>query len=303
MSVDSRHICFGIHLNFQKGNLSFMSGTLFIVATPIGNLDDLTPRARKTLAEVDLIAAEDTRHTGRLLSHLGIKTRQLALHDHNEEQAAAVVIEQLAAGKSVALVSDAGTPLVSDPGYRLVQAAHQNEFVVSPIAGASAVTAALSAAGLPTDRFCFEGFLPAKKAARRNALVELANETRTLVFYESVHRINEMMQDLADILGKDRPAFIGRELTKLHEQCVQESIATLAGQITNGSIVSKGEFVVIVAGAEKKEESSIDVDRLLHELLECMSAKDAASVAARATGNKRNAMYKRLLDLKGKDAK
>ena len=275
-----------------------MSGTLFIVATPIGNLEDLTPRARKTLAEVDLIAAEDTRHTGRLLSHLGIKTRQIALHDHNEEQAAAKVIEHLAAGKSVALVSDAGTPLVSDPGYRLVQAAHQNRFVVSPIAGVCAVTAALSAAGLPTDKFCFEGFLPAKKTARRNALAELVNETRTLVFYESVHRIRETLQDLAEVLGENRPAFIGRELTKLHEQCVQESIGALAEQIDNGSIVSKGEFVVIVAGADEKEESSIDVDRLLLELLKFMPAKDAAAVTARATGNKRNAMYQRLLDLK-----
>ena len=280
-----------------------MSGTLFIVATPIGNLEDLTPRARRTLADVDLIAAEDTRHTGRLLSHLGIKTRQLALHDHNEEQAALKVIEHLTAGKSVALVSDAGTPLVSDPGYRLVQAAHQDGFVVSPIAGVSAVTAALSAAGLPTDRFCFEGFLPAKKAARRGALVELLAETRTLVFYESVHRINEMLQDLVDVFGEGRPAFIGRELTKLHEQCVRETIGSLAEQIKNGSIVSKGEFVVIVAGAEEREESSIDVDRLLTELLAFMSATDAASVAARVTRNKRNAMYQRLLDIKEKDAK
>jgi 16S rRNA (cytidine1402-2'-O)-methyltransferase len=275
-----------------------MSGTLFIVATPIGNLEDLTLRAKKTLADVDLIAAEDTRHTGRLLSHLGIKTRLLALHDHNEEQVAATVIQELGAGKSVALVSDAGTPLISDPGYRLVRAAHQNNVVVSPVVGPSAVTAALSAAGLATDRFCFEGFVAAKQAARLNALGELVNETRTLVFYESVHRISEFMQDLAEVFGDDRPAFIGRELTKLHEHCVQGSIGSLVRQLDDGSIVSKGEFVVIVAGSEQAPESSIDVDRLLLELIEFMPAKDAAAITARATGNKRNALYQRLLDLK-----
>ena len=275
-----------------------MSGTLFVVATPIGNLEDLTPRARQTLAEVDLIAAEDTRHTGRLLSHLGIKTRLLALHDHNEEQAAAKVIQELVAGKSVALVSDAGTPLVSDPGYRLVQAAHQHSIGVSPIAGASAVTAALSAAGLPTDRFCFEGFLPAKKAARLSALGKLVNEPRTLVFYESVHRIRETLQDFADVFGVDRPAFIGRELTKFHEQCAQETIGRLGEQIDDGTIVSKGEFVVVVAGTEQQEESSIDVDRLLLDLVEIMPGKDAIAVTARATRKKRNALYRRLLELK-----
>jgi len=276
-----------------------MSGTLFIVATPIGNLEDLTPRARQTLAEVDLIAAEDTRHTGRLLSHLGIKTRVMALHDHNEEKAAAKVIQELVAGKSVALVSDAGTPLVSDPGYRLVKAAHQHSIDVSPIAGVSAVTAALSAAGLPTDRFCFEGFLPAKKAARVTALGKLANESRTLVFYESVHRIRETLQDLADVFGEDRPAFIGRELTKLHEQCVQETIGRLGEQVDDGTIVGKGEFVVVVAGTEQQAESSIDVDRLLLDLVEFMPGKDAIAVTARATGGKRNTLYQRLLQLKG----
>lgn len=280
-----------------------MSGTLFIVATPIGNLEDLTPRARKTLSDVDLIAAEDTRHTGRLLSHLGIKTRQMALHDHNEQEAVVKVIEHLAAGKSVALVSDAGTPLVSDPGYRLVHAAHQNGFDVSPIAGASAVTAALSAAGLPTDRFCFEGFLPAKSAARRSVLADLLNETRTLVFYESVHRIKDMLRDLADVFGASRPAFIGRELTKLHEQCVQDSIGALVEQVADGRIVGKGEFVVIVAGSKEEQRSPVAIDRLLRELLQHMSAKDAAGVVARATGEKRNALYQRLLELKDIDAR
>ncbi|NIA27230.1 MAG: 16S rRNA (cytidine(1402)-2'-O)-methyltransferase [Desulfobulbaceae bacterium] len=173
-----------------------MSGTLFVVATPIGNLEDLTPRARQMLAEVDLIAAEDTRHTGRLLSHFGVKTRLLALHDHNEAELAHKVVDKLLAGQSVALVSDAGTPLVSDPGYRLLQAAHAAGVPVSPIPGPSAMTAALSVAGLPTDSFCFEGFLPAKKKARFDALAGLREEARTMVFYESVHRITEMLDAL-----------------------------------------------------------------------------------------------------------
>jgi 16S rRNA (cytidine1402-2'-O)-methyltransferase len=178
-----------------------MSGTLFIVATPIGNLEDLAPRARQTLANVDLIAAEDTRHTGRLLSHFGIKTPLLAMHDHNEETIAEKLVAELASGKSIALVSDAGTPLVSDPGYRLVKATHEAGIAVSPIAGASAVVAAISAAGLPSNRFCFEGFLPAKKKARGDALAELVNEPRTMIFYESVHRITDTLGDLVTAFG------------------------------------------------------------------------------------------------------
>ena len=201
-----------------------MSGTLFVVATPIGNLEDLTPRARETLATVDLVAAEDTRHTGRLLMSINAKPSLMALHDHNEERVLQSVIETLKDGRNVALVSDAGTPLVSDPGFRLVRAAHDQGVKVVPLPGPSAVTAALSAAGLPTDRFCFEGFAPAKRAARRKWLGELANEVRTIVMYESVHRISECILDLVDIFGADRKAFIGRELTKLHEQCVQESL-------------------------------------------------------------------------------
>ena len=272
-----------------------MSGKLFIVATPIGNLEDLTPRARQTLAEVDLVAAEDTRHTGRLLSHIGVKTRLLALHDHNEQQVVPKLIAVLESGQSIALVSDAGTPLVSDPGYRLVQAAHANDIVVSPIPGPSAVTAALSAAGLPTDRFCFEGFLPAKKAARLNALETLGRETRTLVFYESVHRIADVLADLCDVFGDERTAFIGRELTKMHEECVQDTLGSLRDKIADGSIVGKGEFVIVVAGSEEVAESSLEIDRLLQALAAHLSAKDAARVAAAATGLKRNDLYKQLL--------
>ncbi|MGI9223084.1 MAG: 16S rRNA (cytidine(1402)-2'-O)-methyltransferase [Woeseiaceae bacterium] len=274
-----------------------MSGTLFVVATPIGNLEDLSPRARQTLAEVDLIAAEDTRHTGRLLSHLGVKTRQFALHDHNEQQAAKALIKELNSGKSVALVSDAGTPLVSDPGYRLIQAAHENGIAVTPVAGPSAVTSALSAAGLPTDRFCFEGFAPAKHNARRKWLQELVHEQRTMVFYESVHRIKDSLADMMDVFGADRPAFIGRELTKLHEQCVRAPLGELVQQVSDGKIPSKGEFVIIVCGQADRPPSSVDVDRLLAELVDVLPGKQAAAIAARITGARRNALYKRILEL------
>jgi len=276
-----------------------MSGTLFVVATPIGNLEDLSPRARQTLAEVDLIAAEDTRHTGRLLSHLGVKTPQFALHEHNEARAAQSLIEQLMDGKSVALVSDAGTPLVSDPGYRLVRAAHANGIAVSPLPGPSAVTAALSVSGLPTDRFGFEGFPPAKTAARCKWLQARAADGRTLLFFEAVHRIAATLADMVDVFGADREAFLGRELTKLHEQCRRATLGELLDEVSNGTIISRGEFVIAVHGAEDNAPSSIDADRLLKELAEALPPKKAAAIAARVTGEKRNALYQRLLEIKG----
>ncbi len=275
-----------------------MSGTLFIVATPIGNLEDLSPRARQTLADVDLIAAEDTRHTGRLLSHFSIKTPLFALHDHNEDKVVESLISDLADGKSIALVSDAGTPLISDPGYRLVSTAHSRSIRVAPIAGASAATAALSAAGLPTDRFCFEGFLPAKQKARKDRLAELSRETRTIVLYESVHRIRASMADLVDEFGPSRKAFLGRELTKMHEQCVQATLSELLRQLDDGTIVAKGEFVIIVTGADDEQTSSLDVDRLLVELAEKLPGKDVVKLVARVTGESRNSLYERLLALK-----
>ena len=276
-----------------------MSGTLFVVATPIGNLEDLSPRACRTLAEVDLVAAEDTRHTGRLLSHLGVKTRQIALHEHNEARVTAVVIERLKDGRSVALVSDAGTPLVSDPGYRLVRAAHENGITVAPVPGPSAVTAALSVSGLPTDRFAFEGFPPAKRAARRKWLQARVADERTLVFFEAVHRIDATLADMVEAFGADRDAFLGRELTKLHEQCVVASLGELRDEVGSGTIASKGEFVVAVSGAEGVAESSLEVDRLLAELLELVPARQAAAIAARITGARRNALYERILEIAG----
>jgi len=252
---------------------------------------------------VSLIAAEDTRHTGRLLMHIGCKTRLLSLHDHNEEKVVGRILTMLLGGDSVALVSDAGTPLVSDPGFRLVREAHLNGIDVSPVPGASALTAALSCAGIATDRFCFEGFLPARQAARRALLAGLATERRTLVFYESVHRIAACIADMAATFGSDRRAFIGRELTKMHEQCVQETLGELQSQIDHEVIAGKGEFVVVVAGSDAERESRWEVDRLLTALSPHLAAKEAARIAAAATGLKRNELYSRLLQLKGRQAR
>jgi len=192
-------------------------GTLYVVATPIGNLADISERARQVLAAVAVIAAEDTRHSGQLLKHLAISTPMLALHEHNERQASQGIIERLQRGEDVALISDAGTPLLSDPGYLLVGAAHQAGIRVSPIPGASAMLSALSAAGLPTDRFVFEGFLPARAGPRRSRLEALQHEPRTIVYYEAPHRLLESLQDMLDIFGAGRPAVLARELTKIHE--------------------------------------------------------------------------------------
>ena len=275
-----------------------MSGTLYVVATPIGNLDDLTPRARQMLASVDLVAAEDTRHTRGLLSHIGADPALMSLHEHNELRALEKIIEALENGKDVALVSDAGTPLVSDPGYRLVRAAHEQGIPVVPLPGASAVTAALSVAGLPTDRFCFEGFAPSRPVARRKWLAALATEPRTLVLYESVHRIGDCLADLVDIFGAEREAFIGRELTKMHEQCVQAPLGTLQRLLDDGHIVGKGEFVIVVAGSQEDHRPAFDADRLLEALTPHLGARDVARITAELTGEKKNALYERVLELK-----
>lgn len=274
-----------------------MTGTLYIVATPIGNLEDLTPRARQTLANVDLVAAEDTRHTGRLLSHIGVKARQMPLHDHNESAAVAGVVDTLLAGSDVALVSDAGTPLLSDPGFRLVRAAQAAGLRVVPIPGPSAITAALSVAGLPTDRFAFEGFLPPKAAARRRSLAALSGEARTLVFFESVHRVAATLADCCEIFGREREAFIGREMTKLHEQCMRAPLGELAEALERGTIAQKGEFVIAIAGASGSRAEAVDVDRLLKELGAVLPAAKAAAAAARITGLPRKSLYARLVEI------
>ena len=272
-------------------------GTLFVVATPIGNREDLAPRARQVLSEVDLIAAEDTRHTGRLLSHYGLDTPQMALHEHNEERVVNALIERLEGGASIALVSDAGTPLISDPGYRLLVAAHKAGIPVSPLPGPSAVISALSVAGLPSDRFSFEGFLPARRDARRATLERLLDESRTLVFLESVHRIEAMLDDLTDIFGADRDAFVGREMTKFHEQCVKAPLGELTERIRDGRIPSKGEFVVIVCGATDAV-TELPVRRLLTELMAVLPGKQAVRIVAKVTDTPKNAVYELMLELK-----
>ena len=276
-------------------------GTLFVVATPIGNLDDLSPRAREVLAGVDLIAAEDTRVTGRLLSHFGIRCRQISLHEHNEKTRTAALIRRLAQGESIALVSDAGTPLISDPGFDLIRAAHEAGIRVSPVPGASAFVAALSAAGLPTDRFVFEGFLPPKRAARKKQLAALAGETRPIIFYESVHRIVEAVDDLAAAFGAERQAFVGRELTKLHEQCVAASLGDVAGKLASGDIPLKGEFVIVVAGAPAASEG-VDYDNLLRELVAVLPGRQAVEITARLSGANRNDIYQQMLALKAENS-
>jgi 16S rRNA (cytidine1402-2'-O)-methyltransferase len=278
--------------------------TLFVVATPIGNLDDLTPRARKVLGEVDIVAAEDTRVTGRLLSHFGIKARQISLHEHNEERQVARLLKSLQDGRSIALVSDAGTPLISDPGYRLIRAAREAGVAVSPIPGASAVLAALSVSGLSTDRFRFEGFLPTRKKARAARLAELAGEAVTVVFFESVHRVAGTLQHLAGAFGGSRRAFIARELTKLHEQCVSGELDTLVNMLADGRIPLKGEFVIITEGVSQapSAEHGVDIDVLLAALSEALPAGQAAAIAAAVSGASRKELYKRLLVLKSADS-
>lgn len=276
------------------------SGILHVVATPIGNLADFSPRAREILNSVDLIAAEDTRHTRRLLSHFGIKTRLFALHEHNEKAASAELIRLMLDGKSVALVSDAGTPLLSDPGFELVAEAHQSGLKVSPVPGPSALVAALSAGGIPADRFCFEGFLPARAAARQARLAELRTENRTLVFYESVHRIAAMLEDLINILGGERNACLARELTKLHEELRRGTLVSIQQALQAGDIAAKGEFVLLVSGAERRAaDSTADQETaLLEVLMDYLPGKQAVEAAVRISGGKRNEIYEAMLRLK-----
>ncbi len=276
------------------------AGILYVVATPIGNLADWSPRARELLTTADLIAAEDTRHTRHLLNHFNINTPQQSLHEHNEQQLVAQLLAMLQSGRSIALVSDAGTPLVSDPGYRLVSAAQAAGVVVSPIPGPCALAAALSAAGLPTDRFCFEGFLPSKQAARRERIAAFAADTRTVVIYESVHRMSECVADLAELLGSDRQAFIGREISKQHEQCKTADLATLRTMLADGRIPLKGEFVLIIAGRAATHVSPDDVEarRLLRKVMAEIPGAKAADLVADILDRRPNDIYRLMLEEK-----
>lgn len=269
------------------------SGKLWIVATPIGNLADLSARAREVLGSVDLIAAEDTRHSAALLAQFGIATRTLALHEHNEREKSVDLVQRLRDGAQIALISDAGTPLVSDPGFRLVRAAREAGVAVSPVPGACAAIAALSVAGLPSDRFVFEGFLPAKSGARRAHLQVLAAETRTLVFYESSHRIVETLEDLVAVFGAGRRAVLARELTKLFETVLDGSLAELSERVSADPDQQRGEFVLLVAGADDEDDAAkLAAGRHVFDILRReLPPSRAAKLAAEITGAARKALY------------
>jgi len=282
------------------------AGRLYVVATPIGNLGDLSVRAREILQTVSLIAAEDTRHTGVLLKHFGIQTPQLSLHDHNEQQRASEIIQRLQQGESVALVSDAGTPAISDPGFELVRAVAAAGLDIVAIPGPCAAIAALSIGALPTDRFCFEGFLPARGSARRKRLESLAAEARTLVLYEAPHRVRDTLEDCAAVFGGERSATVAREITKLHETTYRGSLHELLARATEDADFGRGEIVLLIGGAPQAgedDERGADghggaLDRTLKILLAELPLKQAARLAAQITEARDNEAYKRALQLK-----
>jgi 16S rRNA (cytidine1402-2'-O)-methyltransferase len=281
-------------------------GRLYVVATPIGNLADLSPRARAVLADCALVAAEDTRHTGVLLKHVGVTTPLLSLHDHNEAQRAPELISRLRGGASIALVSDAGTPAVSDPGFELVRAAAAAGIEVVAVPGPCAAVAALSIAAQPTDRFCFEGFLPARGSARRARLESLKLEPRTLVFYESPYRVVETLEDCAASFGAERAATVAREITKLHETTYRGSLGELAARAAADGDFARGEIVLVVGGAPPPAEGALggadghggELDRVLTALLGELPLKQAARLAATIAQVRDNEAYKRALRLK-----
>ncbi|WP_025770366.1 16S rRNA (cytidine(1402)-2'-O)-methyltransferase [Thioalkalivibrio sp. HK1] len=280
-------------------------GALFVVATPIGNLSDLSPRARSTLAEVDTILAEDTRRTGILLAHCGISTPLRSFHDHNEDREIPRILSRIAAGEKFALVSDAGTPLISDPGYTLLRQARKSDLRVYCVPGPCALVAALSVSGLPVDRFVFAGFLPPRPSLRRRELRLFARETKTMVFYEAPHRLASALSDMGEILGEDREAAIARELTKRFESVHCATLGSLLSRVRSESIVARGEIVLVVRGALESSEQAGDdgaVTSLLSAMLaEGISVRQAAAVAARLDKGPRNALYRQALSLAKKE--
>jgi len=275
-------------------------GCLYIVATPIGNLDDITHRAVSVLQSVDAIAAEDTRHSRVLLRHLGVDTPLFALHEHNETQASAGIIKRLQAGETIALISDAGTPLVSDPGFVLVREARRAAIRVIPVPGASSILTALSCSGLPTDRFIFEGFLPSKQGTRQNRLKELARDSRTLVFFEAPHRILACLEDMKIVFGAERKAVVAREMTKAHETFLDGSLEDLVEQVKSDSNQSRGEIVLVVEGNIAAPVLNQDNCQLLDVLQEELPLKKAAALAAKITGVSKKIFYQYGLENKDK---
>ncbi|MFD1383951.1 16S rRNA (cytidine(1402)-2'-O)-methyltransferase [Rhodanobacter aciditrophus] len=271
-------------------------GTFYIVATPIGNLEDFTDRAKKVLTEVDFIAAEDTRHSKRLLNHFGIDTKLFALHDHNERDKANYIGSLLDEGKNLALVSDAGTPLISDPGYHVVNFLRQQGHKVVPVPGPSALITALCASGLPTDRFSFVGFLPAKSKSRRDEMSSWTPSQGTVVFYESTHRILDCLVDLEAVWGDRIQVALAREITKTFETFLSGSVADIHRILTEDSNQTRGEFVIMVSLPEQEEDNS-EALKVLKVLLKELPVKQAAALAAEITGEKKNALYKQALAL------
>lgn len=273
-------------------------GTLYLVATPIGNLADITQRAVTVLGQVDIIAAEDTRHSQRLLSHLGIRSKLLAYQEHNEDRMTPRLLDDLAAGSSIALISDAGTPLISDPGYRLVSQAHDRGLVVVPVPGVCAAIAALSAAGLATDSFTFEGFPPAKQGARMHFFERLATQQRTMIFYVSCHRIIDTLQDMQAVFGDDRRVTFARELTKTFETIKRTVLSGLVEWVEADDNQRKGEIVLIVEGKVADAEDTGQVDHYLTILLSELPVKQSVNLVVKMTGASKNDVYKRALELK-----
>lgn len=285
--------------------MNTQTGTLYIVATPIGNLADMSERAREILSSVDTVLAEDTRRTGQLLSSLGIKAKTLAFHEHNEIQKTEKVIEHLQQGENIAIVSDAGTPLIRDPGFPLVKACHELGIPVSPIPGACAAITALSASGIATDAFLFLGYLPAKKSGREVVLNLQANQTATLIFYEAPHRIIEFMQSVEQCLGAERLACIARELTKVHEQFFSGTVSKILQAFKTEEIPVLGEFVVIVEGKQQQSEEDADeteLQNMLKILLDKLSVKEAVDIAVKLSGQKKNKIYSLALEINNSDS-
>jgi len=276
-------------------------GTLYVVATPIGNLDDISARALRVLTQVSLIAAEDTRHSSRLLQHFGIRTPLAACHEHNEREEGGRFIACLLAGEDVALISDAGTPLISDPGYHLVRQARAAQIAVVPVPGACALIAGLSAAGLPSDRFVFEGFLPAKQAARCTRLTAVKHDPRTLIFYEAPHRILESVADMCQVFGPERPAVLARELTKTFETIKDLPLQALHDWIAADTNQQRGESVLLISGYQEPSDApevSVETQRVLQVLMAELPPKRAAALAAEITGARKKALYQWALDNK-----
>lgn len=273
------------------------AGTLFVIATPIGNLKDITYRAIETLQQVSWIAAEDTRHSAMLLRHYGIQTPLKSLHEHNEAQRSQAIQEALAQGQDIALISDAGTPLISDPGYTLITQLTQAGFRVAPIPGCCAAIAALSCAGLATDKFLFLGFLPSKANARKTQLALHQQESATQIFYEAPHRLAETLLDMASVYGESRKAVVARELTKTHENFQRGSLAELARHYQNHEEQQRGEIVILVTGCEAMATDLVEATRILKILLQELPVKKAAALAAEITGFRKNELYQQALSL------